>query len=108
MPATQIFITAGTTWVVPSDWNNASNTIEVIGGGAGGNASNMTGGGAGGYAKSVNVALTPGATVSVQIGAGSAGSSNNAVSTTAGGDTFLCNDGSGTVITNPDVVCGAK
>jgi hypothetical protein len=26
----------GVTWTVPSDWNNAANTIEVIGGGGGG------------------------------------------------------------------------
>ena len=32
--------TAATTWTVPSDWNNASNTIEVIGGGGGGRSDN--------------------------------------------------------------------
>ena len=28
-----IFLTSGTSWTVPSDWNSANNTIEVIGGG---------------------------------------------------------------------------
>ena len=32
--ATRVFITSGTSWTVPSDWNSANNTIEVIGGGA--------------------------------------------------------------------------
>jgi hypothetical protein len=30
-----IFITSGTSWSVPSDWNNSNNTIEGIGGGGG-------------------------------------------------------------------------
>src|SRR3989344_4669422 len=33
-----LVLTSGTVWVVPSDWDNASNTIEVIGGGGGGDA----------------------------------------------------------------------
>ncbi len=36
-----IFLTSGTSWTVPSDWNNAANTIEVIGGGGGSNAGVM-------------------------------------------------------------------
>ena len=31
-----IFLTSGSTWTVPSDWNISNNTIEVIGGGGGG------------------------------------------------------------------------
>ena len=31
-----ICLTTGTTWTVPSDWNNANNSIEAIGGGGGG------------------------------------------------------------------------
>src|ERR1019366_5704547 len=58
--ATVIFITSGTTWTVPSDWNSSNNTIEAIGGGGGGadgSGSNVNGaGGAGGdYAKVSNV-----------------------------------------------------
>ena len=90
-----IFITstASTTWTVPFDWNDASNTIEVVGGGGGG-ASGAVGGGAGGsggggggggaYAKATNVSLTASQIVSIKVGAGGATS-------TAGGDTYLCN-----------------
>src|SRR3989344_3242542 len=31
-----IFLTSGTSWTVPADWNSSNNTIEVIGGGGGG------------------------------------------------------------------------
>jgi hypothetical protein len=35
---TIVILTSGTTWTVPSDWDDAeTNTIEIIGGGAGGN-----------------------------------------------------------------------
>lgn len=40
-----IFITSGTSWNVPADWNNSNNTIEVIGAGGG-----AGGGGGGGSA----------------------------------------------------------
>ena len=57
-----IFLTGSTTtWTVPSDWNSASNSIEVIGGGAGGpspvlaSGSVAGGGGGGGYSKSTNL-----------------------------------------------------
>lgn len=59
-PAKVVIITAGTSWTVPSDFS-ASNTVELIGGGA-------QGGGA--YAKKNNVVLTWGASVTYQIGAG--------------------------------------
>ena len=39
----QIFLTSGTTWTVPEDWNSSSNTVELLGAGGGG-------GGAGGSA----------------------------------------------------------
>jgi len=89
---TVIFIatTASTTWIVPSDWNNASNTIEVVGGGGGGanspGARTTSGGGGGGaaYSKAANVTLTAGGTVTIAVGVGGATS-------TVGKDTFLCN-----------------
>jgi hypothetical protein len=62
-----IFITDGTTWMVPLDWNNDNNTIEVIGAGGEGTASGTAGGG-GAYAKKNNLSLYPGVTISVQIG----------------------------------------
>lgn len=34
--AQTVFLTTGTTWTVPADWNNLSNYIETVGGGSGG------------------------------------------------------------------------
>lgn len=81
-----VFITSGTTWTVPADWTNV-NTIECIGGGAGGaiNAGSDygAGGGGGAYSKKNNLTgLTPGGTVTIQIGSG--GSPN-----TSGSDTWF-------------------
>src|ERR1035437_6662671 len=50
---TVVFLTSGTSWSVPSDWNSSDHTIEVIGGGAGGTtgaSGNVVGGGGGAYA----------------------------------------------------------
>ncbi|HEX5448353.1 MAG TPA: hypothetical protein VFW90_04115 [Candidatus Saccharimonadales bacterium] len=106
---TVVFLTTGTTWQVPNDWNPYNNSIEVIGGGGGGanGASNQGGSGAGGaggaYSKAVNVAMPAGNTVTVKVGvAGTAGGG-------AGGDTFVCNTNSGcSAITSGGVVAGAK
>src|SRR6266478_1891236 len=86
-----IFLTSGTTWAVPANFNSANNTIECIGGGGGGQtgfSSSRAGGGGGGgaYSKAVNVTLTPSSTVGIAVGA--AGAGNNPGGT--GGDTFLC------------------
>lgn len=104
----KIFITAGSSWTVPSDWNNANNTIEVIGGGGGGAAGQAApvysggGGGGGAYAKHSNVVLTPGAAVTYQVGTAGAVS-------TAGGDTYFCNINSNCgSISGTAVVAGAK
>lgn len=103
------YLTSGSSWTVPADWNNTNNTIEVIGGGAAGGSYNYTdggetagvynpggGGGGGAYAKKTNVALTPGASVSYEVGAGGVaqapqGSSphNTASVSWAGGDTWF-------------------
>lgn len=107
-----IFLTSGTTWTVPSNWNNSNNTIHVIGGGGGGVTGNVgnsgasaTGGGGGGggaFASVSNVTLTPGSTVTVAIGAG--GSAGN-----AGGDTYFCNSTANCAnINGSAVVVGAK
>jgi len=74
---TTIVLTSGTSWTVPSDWNNSLNTIEVIGG-SGSGASHRspsiryaTGGGGGGYSRVSNQTLS--GSVSYVIGtAGSA------------------------------------
>src|SRR5437867_6399087 len=91
---TTIFLTSGSTWTVPPDWNSASNTIEVIGGGgggSGGSSSNEGGDGGGGaaYSKITNLALTPGATVTYAVGAGGAGGAPGAHGGD-GGDTYFC------------------
>jgi hypothetical protein len=80
------YLTSGTTWSVPSDWNNSNNSIEAIGGGGAGGQDGARGGGGGGgaYSKASNVALTPSASVGISVGA--SGTSGN-----DGGDTYLCN-----------------
>lgn len=110
----QVFITSGSSWVVPGDWSNTNNTIEVIGGGGGGGGGSGAfdgGGGAGGggsYAKVLNATLTPGATVTISIGsAGTAGAIDGTGGT--GGDTYLCNAAVNcTSITDSAVIVGAK
>lgn len=70
--ATQIFLTdtASSSWPVPSDWNNASNTIEVIGAGGRSIGKNGCGGGGGAYSKISNLSLTPGGSAAYQVGDG--------------------------------------
>ena len=71
--STKIILTATGTnnWTVPVDWNNAANSIEVIGaggdGGTGGFNAGAGGGGGGGYGKITNQTLTPGASISYTI-----------------------------------------
>jgi hypothetical protein len=65
-------------WKVPLDWNNANNSIEVIGGGGGGGipvggSYSGGGGGGGGYSKIVNRALTPGSVINYSVGFGGGG-----------------------------------
>lgn len=82
----RVYLTSGTTWTVPSDWNSSSNTIEAIGDGGNGGA-NMNGGGGGGggaYAQISNLSLTGGASVSYYVnGAGDV--VFNSTATTCGG-----------------------
>lgn len=108
-----IFLTSGTTWTVPSNWNSASNEIEAIGGGGGGEGSGYYdgggGGGGGGYSAASNVSLTAGSTVAIQVGAGgSGGLASDEGNGGTGGDTFLCNSMSNcSSITGSAVVVGA-
>jgi hypothetical protein len=105
------FLTSGTAWTVPANWNNNNNKIEVIGaGGAGGSerASNAAhGGGGGGYSAITDAVLTPGSTVAIKVG--SAGTAVAASAGNPGGDTYLCNSitscGS---INGANVIVGAK
>src|SRR6266481_3471438 len=71
-----IITTASTTWTVPADWNNSSNTIELIGGAGGGGVEGAAsrggaGGGGGAYVKITNWASsTVGTAVKIQVGKG--------------------------------------
>ena len=87
-PAAKI-VTAesGSSWQVPADWNNANNTIYVIGaGGTGGtgvaNTNNAAGGGGGAAAYIINITLTPLAIISFQCGVGG-GTTGSGTSPTA-------------------------
>jgi len=69
-----ITTTGASTYTIPSDFGSLV-SIEAIGGGAGGRkaASSSTpgpGGGGGAYAKITSATLTPGASISVQVGPG--------------------------------------
>lgn len=70
----QIFITSGTSYQLPNDFNPGNNTVECYGGGAGGNSNRADGGGGGSYAKVTNIQIGAGETASIQIG--SAGSTD--------------------------------
>lgn len=87
-----ITTTGSSSWTVPADFSS-TNTILTIGGGGGAggplSGSNYAGGGGGGaFSQISNLTLTPGASVTVQVGTGGAhGAAGN--SGTAGGDTWL-------------------
>ncbi len=107
-----ITATSTTSWTVPSDWNNSSNTIEVIGGGGGGvnataNGASGGGGGGGAYAKIWQWSTsTTGGSVIVQIGQSGANGSTPA----SGTITFFNWNGSGSTSTCSSnmSVCGAS
>lgn len=91
--STVILLAPGTTsWVVPSDWNSASNSIECIGGGGGGGGGNSTGPAAGGggaaYSKTVNVPLAPFTVINCSVGAAGAGGTTAAQPTAGGASWF--------------------
>ncbi|HVV38844.1 MAG TPA: hypothetical protein VHD31_00785 [Candidatus Paceibacterota bacterium] len=100
-------------WTVPSDWNSSNNKIEVIGGG-GGAASTGGGGAGGGYSKSLNVSLTPGASLAYSVGSGGAGGGPggtypSCVLGAVGGNTYICNStGSCTSLSDSGVLVGAQ
>ena len=88
-------------WVVPQNWNNSNNQIEVIASGAGGDTAGGAGAGAG-YSKAVNQTLTAGATVSFSVSAGGAAG-------VTGSDAWFCNSTSNCVtIAGSAVLAGAK
>lgn len=86
-----VALTSGTTWLVPADFT-ASNSIQIIGaGGSGTNGiANTSAGAPGGgaeFSKIINVNLTPGSTVNIQVAAGGSGQ-----------DTYLQNNTNTTVV----------
>jgi hypothetical protein len=90
---TVIFLTSGTSWIVPADWNSTNNTVEVVGGGGGAalaisNVQYGAGGGGGAYSKISNLALTPGGNVTYQVGAGG-GLGASGVNGGAGSDSWF-------------------
>jgi len=92
--------TSSTSWTVPTDWNNSSNTIHLIGGGGGGgggrvSGSNRAGGGGGGgagYTKLINQTLSG----SVTYQAGTAGGGGAAGADGTAGGTTSWNSGAST------------
>lgn len=89
---TVIVITTGTSTVLPSDWTD-TNLVEAWGAGAGGNShvfitGGPVGGGGAAYSSGVVVGLTPGGTITIQIGVGGLGETPTRNST-AGTDTWF-------------------
>ena len=92
------------TWTVPSDWNSASNKVEVIASGGGGsNGANGNGGCGGSYATKSNISLTGGGSATYFLNVGGAGAAAGAgAAGTAGGDAWF----NGTTLAGSSV--GAK
>jgi hypothetical protein len=90
----KIFLTSGSSWTVPSNWNSRNNKIEAIGGGGGGGNNSGGGGGGGAYAAKINVTLTPGSTLTYQIGQGGAGQTSFDGNGYDGTPTYISNSGS--------------
>jgi hypothetical protein len=83
MTTKRVFITSGTSYTLPADWNPSNNTVECYG--AGGEIINNgagTGTGGGAYASVTNLNVSPGASVTIQIG-------TPAKYTGGSGDTFF-------------------
>jgi len=88
-------LTTGTSWTVPADWNNASNTIHMIGAGGGGataavsgnNRASGGGGGGGGYTVLTNQTITGAIPYTIGTSASNANGGSTTFNTTniAGG-----------------------
>ena len=113
--ATVTFLTTpgSNTYTSPSDWNNANNTIEGMGGGGSGASStdttqNVSGGGGGEYRKIVNFSVTTAGTTTYNYVIGAGGTSvsqtsgtkangNNGSATTFNTSSLIANFGNGGV-----------
>lgn len=82
-----VFLTSGTTWTVPSDWNSADNSIETIT--KGGNGASGVGGVGGNYKKYTNVSLTPSSTATYDVAAGTHTGLGTAVTSYSGGSAVV-------------------
>lgn len=88
------FLTSGTSYSTPVDWNNSDNSIECIGAGGNGGTNNFGGGGGGGgaYAKITNLTIAGSIAYSIASGGSQADTTFNSTS-------LVCdagNNGSGT------------
>lgn len=109
---TTVFITSGTSTVIPADCftvGTGSEFLDCIGaGGSGGafrgGASRASGAGGGAWARAQSITLTPNSTVTIQVGAGgpSVNSSGTATNGNSGTDTWF--NGASFAAS----VCGAK
>ena len=109
LPKHVAIITAGTAVTLPSNWNTANCSIEVIGGGQGGGYYDSTGtgrsgtGGIGGsYAKIVNFGAAS-TSYTISIGSGTTGGSTTPP---PGGNTWLSSTGSAPTSTSQGVLAG--
>lgn len=67
-----VFLTSGTTFVCPNDWNPANNFIDTLGAGgagAGTNSGKVPSGAGGGWSRKNNVNLIPGNSYTYNVGA---------------------------------------
>jgi hypothetical protein len=86
-----ILLTSGSTWTVPTGVSTLL-SVEAIGGGAGGSAGHAGGGGGGGaYSKIINLSVTSGSVINIQIGSGGAGGAGGSSGSagTSGTDTWF-------------------
>lgn len=94
-----IFLTSGTTFTRPGDWNDTNNTIEAIGAGA--DSSSTTGGIGGCYAKISNYVLPATFTYQIGVHGGTTGAGTAPTANTWGtGATTLVAAGSASSTTN--------
>ena len=116
------YITGGTSFTVPVDWDNSNNAVHIYGAGGGssgsyvpnssGNRLGSAGGGGGGYTQVLNLTATPGNSLSYNIGSGgAAGSANTIGSGGNGGNTtfagiYTANGGGGSSITSSTTTAG--
>lgn len=102
--ATVTFLTSGTSYSTPGDWNNSNNSIECIGAGGNGGTNNFGGGGGGGgaYAKITNLTISGSIAYSIASGGSQANTTFNVTSLIcdAGNNASGATDGSAGLAAN--------